>query len=137
MFASQSEINAEFRDLDGWQAPTGDDSGPDFTQVSHTERLGAMKTCEESNGIAPCKIGEIVVEGAEPGRPVDVWRRDLSRRSAGPIGSRFVAGRTQRRSVGGYARHCNRIVVARVLVVDRSDQQFSGCPPNGVIHTSP
>jgi hypothetical protein len=76
VFASQSEINAEFRDLDGWQAPTGDDSGPDFTQVSHTERLGAMKTCEESNGIAPCKIGEIVVEGAKPGRPVEVWRRD-------------------------------------------------------------
>jgi hypothetical protein len=75
-FASLGDINAAFQDMAGWQAPDVDDSGPDFTQASHAERLSEMKTCEESNGVAPCKIGEIVVEGAEQGAAVEVWRRD-------------------------------------------------------------
>jgi hypothetical protein len=34
-----------------------------------------MKTCEKTQGIAPCKIGEVIVEEAT-GDSVDVWKRN-------------------------------------------------------------
>lgn len=76
VFASLDEIDQLFGDMKGWKAPAMDQSEPDFTQASHKERLAGLKTCEESDGVTPCKIGEIVIEGAATGRPVEIWRRD-------------------------------------------------------------
>jgi len=76
VFASLDEINESFGNLKGWSAPVPEDSEPDFTQASHQERLADLRTCEESDGVAPCKVGEIVIEAAATGEPVEVWRRD-------------------------------------------------------------
>lgn len=43
--------------------------------AAHGERLAAIKPCEETNGAAPCKIGDIIVEEAT-GDEVEVWRSD-------------------------------------------------------------
>ena len=41
----------------------------------HETRLAGLKTCEETGGTAPCRIGGIIVEEAT-GASVEVWRRD-------------------------------------------------------------
>ncbi len=76
VFVNLDEINASFGDLPGWRTPEAEDSEPDFTQASHHERLEGMQSCEDTGGVAPCKIGEIVIEAAATGVPVEVWRRD-------------------------------------------------------------
>ncbi len=76
VFASLDEIKQSLGDMRGWRTPELDRNEPDFTHASHQERLANLKTCEESAGITPCKIGEIVIEGAATGQPVEVWRRD-------------------------------------------------------------
>lgn len=76
IFASLDEVEQSSGNIKGWRTPDIEDSEPDFTQVSHNERLESLKSCEEADGVAPCKIGEIVIEAAAPGEPVEVWRRD-------------------------------------------------------------
>ena len=76
IFTSLEEIDQSFGDAKGWRTPDLEESEPDFTQVSHNERLDSLKSCEETDGVAPCKVGEIVIEAAATGEPVQVWRRD-------------------------------------------------------------
>ena len=42
---------------------------------AHAERLASLKPCAETDGAAPCKIGQIIVEEAT-GASVEVWRRE-------------------------------------------------------------
>lgn len=76
VFQSLNDVSQAYAGIPGWTAPEITDPETDFTQASHQERLTALKTCEETNGVAPCKIGEIVIEAAASGEPVEVWRRD-------------------------------------------------------------
>lgn len=53
------------------------DSEPQETAASllpHKERLKKLRTCEDSQGVAPCKSGDIIVENTVSGREVEVWR---------------------------------------------------------------
>ena len=76
IFRSVNDINHAYANVEGWRAPEITQSQPDFTQASHQERLESVQTCDETNGVAPCKIGEIVIEAAGAGQPVEVWRRE-------------------------------------------------------------
>jgi hypothetical protein len=69
--AKSSLANTEnFVLIDGKEPP------PDFMQVAHDVRLENTKSCEETNGVAPCKIGEIILEAAADESRTEVWRRD-------------------------------------------------------------
>ena len=48
---------------------------PDFMQSAHNDRLNDMKACDETDGVAPCKIGDIIVEAATEGPRTQVWRQ--------------------------------------------------------------
>lgn len=48
---------------------------PDFMQSAHADRLKVTKACEETNGVAPCKIGDIIVEAAAESPRSQVWRQ--------------------------------------------------------------
>ena len=74
-FASSSAINEALGSSEGWRAPTAADAEPDMITVSHAERLENVKSCEETDGVAPCRMGDIILEGADI-RSVEVWRRD-------------------------------------------------------------
>jgi hypothetical protein len=54
-----------------------DDGEPQMvaSSVSHQSRVEELTSCEDSLGLAPCKMGDIIIEAAT-GRPVDVWRSD-------------------------------------------------------------
>lgn len=56
-------------------AVTPETRAEDFTETAHQERLDSLPTCEEAQGRAPCKIGEIIIEGETIQRS-EVWRRD-------------------------------------------------------------
>jgi len=73
VFESLEAINEAF-DAD-WKAPQMGETGPSARQVSHKGRLEELKSCEETEGIAPCRIGDIIMEGAD-GDSVEVWHRD-------------------------------------------------------------
>ena len=74
-FASVEAINEANKDTIGWRVPGPEDAQDAATRIAHKDRLANLKTCEETKGVAPCKIGEIIIEDAD-GEPVDVWRRD-------------------------------------------------------------
>ncbi len=76
VFPNLDEINESFGNMVGWRTPELDEPQPDFTQASHQERLNTLHACGETAGVAPCRIGDIVIEAARPGRAVEVWRRD-------------------------------------------------------------
>jgi hypothetical protein len=74
-YASQDAIEDALRDTAGWRTP--DENAVRRTKVSkdHSERLGELKTCDETKGEAPCKVGEIIVEDVS-GDSVEIWKRD-------------------------------------------------------------
>jgi hypothetical protein len=73
VFESFEAISQAF-DAD-WVAPQTGETELNARQTSHRGRLDEMQSCEETEGIAPCKVGDIIMEGAE-GDSVEVWRRD-------------------------------------------------------------
>lgn len=74
-YRSRDEINAALESSAGWRTPAENGSRRAAAHATHKERLANLKSCEETNGQAPCKIGEIIVEEAR-GEPVEVWKRD-------------------------------------------------------------
>ena len=76
VYSSLSEVAESVEDKQGWLAPDIQESAPGSTQEFHKSRLESLPTCEKSKGVAPCKIGEIIIEEATDGEPVEVWRRN-------------------------------------------------------------
>lgn len=73
VYASPSEVSGTVENADDWREPDVNAAHENDFSRSYEERLRSLKTCEESQGVAPCKIGEIIIEGAT-GEPVEVWR---------------------------------------------------------------
>ena len=48
---------------------------PDRLQAAHDERLQNTKSCEETSGVAPCRIGSIIVEPAAEAVRSNVWKQ--------------------------------------------------------------
>lgn len=76
VFATLDDARVASRDLGAWSAPDAQQRSPDYLKVSHQERLDTLPNCEENDGVAPCKVGQIIVEQGAPTNNVDVWRRD-------------------------------------------------------------
>lgn len=74
-YQSSNEINAALQDSIGWRMPDENAARRATVNADHRERLSKLKTCDETGGEAPCKIGEIIVEEAS-GETVEVWKRD-------------------------------------------------------------
>ena len=72
-FANLAEVSGTVADKSDWQEPKTAPADPYELRKRYEDRLAGLKTCEETNGIAPCKMGEIIIEGAT-GEPVEVWR---------------------------------------------------------------
>ena len=75
VYASLDAINKANENTDDWRAPDIEKSQPGRSRVVHQQRLDSLKSCDDTRGVAPCKIGEIIIEGATE-RSVEVWRRD-------------------------------------------------------------
>lgn len=74
-FSSVEEANAKFGNAEGWQVLTDANQPADFTQTAHQDRLKNLHECEDVAGVAPCKIGQIIIEAAAETESADIWRR--------------------------------------------------------------
>ena len=75
-FASLEAINEAFKNQAGWTIPGEGGARRAIVNAGHRERLSQLTSCEETDGEAPCKIGDIIVEEATSGEIVEVWKRD-------------------------------------------------------------
>jgi len=71
-FASVEEAK-QAGDASGWRDPAAPEAIA-ASAKSYAERLEKLSSCEESSGVAPCRLGDIIVEGTSDGKPVEVWR---------------------------------------------------------------
>jgi hypothetical protein len=76
VFADSDSAKASLANTENFVLIDGKEPPPDFMQVAHSERLRNLKTCEETNGVAPCKIGEIILEAASEDSRTEIWRRE-------------------------------------------------------------
>lgn len=77
-FDSLEAISKAHSDIVDWKSP-----GPggvaleesDNASGGHRKRLQELKSCDETNGVAPCKSGNIIVEETSKDN-VEVWKRN-------------------------------------------------------------
>ncbi len=79
--ARQHEVYSSLADIGvnddtAWIAPATGDARTDTMRAAHQTRLESLPSCDDSKGVAPCKIGEIIIEEAESPKKVEIWRRD-------------------------------------------------------------
>lgn len=74
VFRSSEDVKESLSDSEGWGRIPAVSGVPDFTQEEHAERLGNVPNCEEVANVAPCKMGDIIIEGASE-KKSEVWRR--------------------------------------------------------------
>ena len=76
VFASLDEIKQSGTIDENWDTSEAEAlPAPDFTLVAHQKRLAELPACADVGGAAPCKIGEIIIEGASE-QSADIWQRD-------------------------------------------------------------
>jgi hypothetical protein len=76
VFASADDARSSLANTENFVLIDGESPPPDFMQAAHEERLASLKSCEETNGAAPCKIGEIILEAPEDPGSAEIWRRE-------------------------------------------------------------
>lgn len=74
-FSSIEEANAKLGNNSGYETVARENQQADFTQSAHQERLKDLKDCDAVSGVAPCKIGEIIIEAAAEATPTEIWRQ--------------------------------------------------------------
>lgn len=75
-YASLDAINEAHKDTVGWRMSGNDNARRIEVNKNHSERLSELMPCEETGGVVPCKIGDIIVEEESTGDSVDVWKRN-------------------------------------------------------------
>ena len=74
VYPSLADANEALQGTEGWGEIEVDDDAVDFIQQAHQERLASLSECSEVAGVAPCKIGDIIIEGATE-KKSEVWQR--------------------------------------------------------------
>lgn len=72
-YSSLAEVSGTVADPSEWQEPRSQPADALELRKRYEERLALLRSCDETSGVAPCKMGEIIIEGAT-GEPVEVWR---------------------------------------------------------------
>ena len=74
VFASADAVNQPFGEGET-RSVTKPRAAPGPEYAAHQERLSGLPECGDADGVAPCRIGDIIIEEATSGN-VEVWRRD-------------------------------------------------------------
>ena len=73
VFASVDDLKGSASDGAALRVLDDGTAEPSATLVAHQERLAGLQTCEETKGVAPCKVGEIIMEGASESE-TEIWQ---------------------------------------------------------------
>jgi hypothetical protein len=74
-YESLEAINEAHKDIANWRMASENDVGGVRVDKQHQERLKTLMSCEETANVAPCKIGDIIIEDEIDGS-VEVWKSD-------------------------------------------------------------
>ena len=72
VFASVESASKASAGLEGWGELPAVREREDFIEEAHQKRLDELFECEATGGVAPCKVGDVIVEGAEV-KKGEVW----------------------------------------------------------------
>jgi hypothetical protein len=75
VFATLDAVDEAVGDDDDWRPPKSDEAQPSVERAAHQERLANLPACGDAAGVAPCRIGDIIIEEAT-GDSVEIWRRE-------------------------------------------------------------
>lgn len=75
VFASVEAVREAAGGDTEWSEVPSNEARVDFIQKAHLERLGELFECSDTGGVAPCRMGDIIVEGATV-KKTDVWTQD-------------------------------------------------------------
>jgi hypothetical protein len=76
VFADANDAQSSLANSEDFVLIDSDSPPPDFMRAAHDERLASLKSCDETNGVAPCKIGQIILEAPVDAGDAQVWRRE-------------------------------------------------------------
>jgi hypothetical protein len=74
IYRSLDEADNALSDTENWGKLAVVDDTMDFTQEAHLKRLENVPDCGEVDGVAPCRVGEIILEGVSESKS-EVWRK--------------------------------------------------------------
>ncbi len=76
IFASAEEVRVASDGTAPWKAPDLNAEVVAPSVVAHEDRLANLPDCENYDGQGACKMGGIIIEGADEGEAVEVWKRE-------------------------------------------------------------
>ena len=76
VFATLDEVNKASSGNGDWTAPRPNSAETPPAAVSYSERLASLPECENYEGRGACKTGSIIVEAANQGQEIEIWRRE-------------------------------------------------------------
>jgi hypothetical protein len=76
VFASPEAVSQSLPGAEAWKDPEESAVTPAPSRVSYQDRLDALPDCEEFDGDGACKMGSIIIEAANQGESVEVWRKE-------------------------------------------------------------
>lgn len=74
VFSSEADANKVLSETEGWGVLPVEPAKKDFIQVRHDERLSSLPECDDDTANVPCKMGEIIIEGATA-KKTEIWRQ--------------------------------------------------------------
>ncbi len=75
VYASADAAKASLPDAQELAVTDRNKASPDFQEASHVERLQSLQACEDTRGVPPCRVGEIIIEAQADAKKTEVWRR--------------------------------------------------------------
>lgn len=76
VFSSAEDVRNASAGSAPWQAPDADDAEVAPSAVAYQDRLANLPDCESYDGEGACRMGGIIVEAANEGERVEIWKRD-------------------------------------------------------------
>jgi len=76
VYPSPDSVREASNDAANWKAPDQSAQGADDERAVYEQRLASLPFCNEEGVMAPCRVGDIIIEAEGSGEPVEVWRRD-------------------------------------------------------------
>mgnify|MGYP001826151062 FL=1 len=76
VFASADDVRSAAAGTAPWREPNPADAVAAPSAVAHEDRLENLPDCENYSGQGACRMNGIIIEGANRGEVVEVWKRD-------------------------------------------------------------
>lgn len=76
VFESPEDVRNASAGSAPWKAPDPDEALVAPSAVAHEDRLANLPDCETYDGKGACRMGGIIIEAADQGEVVEIWKRD-------------------------------------------------------------